>query len=81
MPNNVTMATLDQTYKAQTNIQTTEPIRYPTPMSPVRLSVLAQQITADFQLSQKAWNKLRSKMSEMAETNYYKKQSKSHTRN
>ena len=63
------MATQDQTYKGQTNIQTTEPIRHPTPMFPVRLPVLTQQITVDFQLSQEAWNKLGRQMSEMAKTN------------
>ena len=63
------MANQDQTYKGPTNIQMVEPISYPTPMSPTRLSVLTQQITADFQLSQEAWNKLHIQMSEMAETN------------
>ena len=61
-----TMATQDQTYKDQTNIQTTEPIRYPPSVSPVRPPVLTQQITAYFQLSQEAWNKHSSQMSEMA---------------
>ena len=41
-----TMATQDQRYKGQANIQTTEPIRYLTLMSPVRPPVLTQQITA-----------------------------------
>ena len=63
------MTTQDQTYKGQTSIQMTEPIRYPTLMSPARLAVLTQQITVDFQLSQEAWNKLSSKMTEMAKTN------------
>ena len=66
---NFTMATQDQTYKGQTNIQTLEPIRYPSHMSPARPPVLTQQITADFQLLQEAWNKLSSQMSGMAETN------------
>ena len=63
------MANQDQTYKGPTNIKLTEPIRYPTPMSPTRLPVLTQQITADFQLSTEVWNKLIIQMSEMAETN------------
>ena len=63
------MATQHQTYKGQTNIQTTEPISYPTPMSPARLPGLTQQITVDFQLSQQAWNKLSNQMTKMAETN------------
>ena len=58
-----------QTHNGPTNIQTIEPIRYPTPISPTRLHVLTQQITADIQLSQEAWNKLSSQMNEMAETN------------
>ena len=62
------MANQDQTYIDQTHIQTPDPIRYPTPTSPVRLPVLTQQITAEFQLSQEAWNKLRRQMTEMAET-------------
>ena len=41
-----TMATQDQTYKGQANIQTPEPTRYPTPMSPVRPSAFALQISA-----------------------------------
>ena len=41
---NSNMATQDQTYEGQTNIQTTEPIRYPTSMSPVRPPVLTQQL-------------------------------------
>ena len=65
------MVTQDQMYKGQSNIQTTEPIRYPTLMSPARLPVLTQQITVNFQLSQEAWNKLSSQMSKMAkQTNY-----------
>ena len=50
-------------------MQTTKPIRYPTSISPAKLPVLTQQITAGFQLSQEAWNKISSQMSEMAETN------------
>ena len=36
---------------------------------PSETSVLIQQMTTYFQLSQEAWNKLSSQMSEMAETN------------
>ena len=50
-------------------MQTTDTIRYSTPISQARPPVLTQQITADFQLSQEAWNKLSSQMTEMAETN------------
>ena len=64
------MANQAQTHNGPTNIQTIELIRYLTPTSPARLPVLRQQITADFQLSQEAWNKLRSQMNEVAETNY-----------
>ena len=63
------MANQDQIYNHQAYTQTAEPIRYPTPISAVRPPVLTQQITADFQLSQEAWNKLSSQMTEMAETN------------
>ena len=63
------MATPDQTHQGQTNIQMTEPIRYPIPMFPVRLPVLTQEIIVNFQLSQEAWNKLSSQMSKMAKTN------------
>ena len=62
------METQDQTLKGQATVQTTESIRYPTPMSPVRPLVLTQQITVDFQLLQEACNKLSSQMSEMPET-------------
>ena len=44
-----------------------EPIRCPTQISPTRPLVVTQQIAADFQLSQEAWNKLSSQMNEMAE--------------
>ena len=63
------MAIQDQTYKGQANIPTMEPIMYPIPMSPARLPVLTQQIIVDFQVSQKAWNRLSSQMSEMSQTN------------
>ena len=66
--NNSTMATQDQTYKGENNIQMEETIRYPTPMSPARPLVLTQQITAAFQLLQESWNKLSSQMSKMAKT-------------
>ena len=56
---NFTMANQNQAYEAQTHIQTAEPIRYPTPISPVK-PVLTQKVTTDFQLSQEAWNKLSS---------------------
>ena len=62
------MATQCETYRDQTNIQTAEPIKYLSPMSPVKLSVLTQQITADLELSQKVWNILNIQMSELAET-------------
>ena len=75
------MANEDQTYKGQTNIQTPEPIIYPTPMSPARAPVLTKQITADFQVSQEVWNKLRSQMTEMAETNKLVKRAVKNTYN
>ena len=74
------MANQDQTYKCQTHSQTPKAIRYPTHMSPVRPSVLTQQITTDFPLSQEAWNKLSSQMTEMAETNYGRQQLRTPTR-
>ena len=52
--NNLTMTNQYQTHNDPTNIQTTELIRYPTPISLTRLPILTQQITADFQLSQEA---------------------------
>ena len=67
--NNLTMANQDQTHNGPTNIQTIQPIRYPTPLFPAKLPVLTQQIMADFQLSQEAWNKLSSQMNEMSKTN------------
>ena len=63
------MANQDQTHDGPINIQTIKLIRCPTPISPTRLPILPQQITADFQLSQEAWNKLSSEMNEMAKTN------------
>ena len=54
------MANQDQTYECQTHIQTAEQIRYLMPISPVRPPVLTLQITAHFQLSEEAWNKLSS---------------------
>ena len=55
------MANHNQAYKGQTYAQTAEPIRYPTPITPVRPPVLIQQITI-------AWNKLSRWKTEMAET-------------
>ena len=63
------MAKQDQAYKGKIYIQTAEPIRYPTPITLVRPPLLTQQITADFQLSQEAWNKLSSQMTEIVEAN------------
>ena len=60
------MANQDQAYKGQNYNQTTEPIRYPILITPVRPPVLTQQIIADFQLSQEEWNMLSSQMTEMA---------------
>ena len=41
----------------------------PCAISPTRVPILTQQITAYFQLSQEAWDKLSSQMNEMAEIN------------
>ena len=38
-------------------------------MSHTKSSILTQQITADFQLSQESWKQLSSQMNEMVETN------------
>ena len=44
--------------------------------------ILTQQITADFQLSQKAWKQLSGQINEMVETKkLLKKQYREHTRN
>ena len=51
------------------SLQTTGQIRYPTKVLPTWPPMLTQQITADFQLSQEAWNQLSSQMNEMAEIN------------
>ena len=67
--NNLTMANQDQTHYGPTSIQTIELIRYPTQISPARLPVLTQQITAGFQLSQEDGNKVSSQMSEMTKAN------------
>ena len=64
-----TLANQDQPYKGQTHIQTPELIRYLTHVFPAIPPVLTQHITIDFQLSQGAWNKLNSQITEMAETN------------
>ena len=64
------MAIQDQAYEGQTNIWTTESIRYFTSMSQLRLPVLTEQIIVDFQLLQEALNKLSNQISEMAKTNY-----------
>ena len=42
--------------------QNTRQIKYPTTISPIKLPILTQQIMADFQLSQEAWNQLSSQM-------------------
>ena len=44
-------------------------IRYPTTISPTKLLILTQQITADFQLSQEALNHLSNQMNDMVKTN------------
>ena len=49
--------------------QTTNQIRYPTTIVLIRVPTLTQQITADFQLSQEAWDHLSIEMNEMVETN------------
>ena len=49
--------------------QTTSELRYPFVGFATRLPVLTQQITSDFQLSQKALDHLRNQMNELAETN------------
>ena len=69
-----------QAYKGQTYTQTAESIRYPTPITPVGLPVLTQQIPTDFQLLQEAWNKLSSQMTEMAETNKLSKKAIKNTK-
>ena len=56
----MTTASQDQIHNDPTNSQTIELIRYPIPTSPTRPPVLTQQIRADFQLLQDAWNKLSS---------------------
>ena len=65
----MTTGSQDQIHNGPTNSQTIEPIRYPTPISPVRPPIVTQQIMADFQLSQEVWNKLSGQMNEMAATN------------
>ena len=62
------VTTFKNTQNGPTNLQTIEPIRYPTTISPARPPILTQQITTDFQLSQEAWNELSSQMDEMAKT-------------
>ena len=44
-------------------------IKYPTTISPPKPSILTQQITADFQLSQEAWNQLSKQINEIVDTN------------
>ena len=52
------MKNQDQIQNGPINTQLTEQIRYPTPICLTRLPILTQKITADFQLSQEAGNKL-----------------------
>ena len=76
------MANQDKDYKCQTYTETTDPIRYPTPISQVRLLALTQQITTDFQITQEAWNHLNSQMTEMAaRKNLLKKATKNNYKN
>ena len=63
------MANQNQTHNGPTNVQTIEVIKHPTQISPTRSPVLTQQITADFQKSQDAWNKLSNHMNEMTKIN------------
>ena len=67
--NNITTANHGQIHNIPTNLQTIQLIRYPTPTSPARPPILAQQIMADFQLSQEAWTRWSSQMNEITETN------------
>ena len=67
--NSLTTANQDQPNNSPTTIQMTELIRYPTPIFLTRLPILTQQIMADFQLSQEAWNKLSNQMNKVATTN------------
>ena len=67
------VTTFKNTQNGLTNLRTVQLIRYPTAISPTRPPMLTQQIMADFQLSQEAWNKLSSQMNEMAELNTFLK--------
>ena len=68
-----TVAIQDKTFQGQTIIQTKKQIRYPTLMSPARLPVLTQQITADLQLSQEVKMAETNKLLKRATKNTYKK--------
>ena len=47
------------------NTSPVPPIKYATTMSHTKPPILTQQITADFQLSQEAWEQLSRQMSKM----------------
>ena len=59
--------------------QTTGQIKYPTTISPTKPPMSSQQIIADFQLSQEAWNQLRKQMNVMAEINKLSKKAVQNT--
>ena len=63
------VTTFKNTKNDLSNLQTVEPIRYPTAVSLTRLPVLTQQITEDLQLLQSTLNKLSSQLNEMAKLN------------
>ena len=50
--------TMLSTYRNTHNTSPVPPIKYPTTILPTKLPIIAQQITADFQLSQEAWKQL-----------------------
>ena len=61
--------TMINTYRNRLSTSPVSQIKYPITISSAKPSILTQQITADFQLSQEAWNLLSSQMDEMVEAN------------
>ena len=57
------------TFRNACNTSPIPQIKNPTAISSNKLLILTQEITADFQLSQEAWNQLSNRMNEMVETN------------
>ena len=61
--------TIINTYRKRCSTSPISQIKYHRTNSPTMSPILTQQITADFQLSQEAWNQLSNQMNGMDKTN------------